>query len=323
MILISLRLLHRRNYRLVGMRTLHVGGLAAFLAHYKSTQPHDNTRTIFTGGLADKLKGLAVALDVANQSSPCVLHIESIDHELTPTTGQMADASGRDEEERRILQVIRGKTVVSSSECFETTNPVSIEHDLFSSSYATPKVIVVFSTSNPLPPGPISSSLQQPSVTIDPPDRKYAKALWSDDEDGTFESLSMSLLGLSATDISYLRQIFVQKWNVNGGNDVVSSDDSEIYEVTPMSILEPLLNELETIRSFTQRSRNSGGGGGSSTLPLSTSSLPNVRWEDIGGMEHIRKEIMDAVELPLKYPQFFVGSRRSGILLFGPPGTGE
>jgi ATP-dependent Zn protease len=134
----------------------------------------------------------------------------------------------------------------------------------------------------------------------------------------------MSLLGLSAMDISYLRQRFVQKWNVHGGNDPVSSDDSEIlHKVTPMSVLEPLLKDLETFRSFTQRSRNSGGGEGSNTLPLSTSSLPNVRWEDIGGMEHIRKEIMDAVELPLKYPQFFVGSRRSGILFFGPPGTGE
>jgi hypothetical protein len=307
------------------MRTLHVGGLAAFLAYYNSTQTHDNTRTIFTGGLADKLKGLAVALDLAKQSSPCVLHIENLDHELTPTTGQMADASGRDEEERRILQVIRDNTESSSFECFETTSPISIEHDLFSTSYATPQVIIVFSTSNSLPPGPISSSLQQPSVTIHPPDRKYAKALWSDDVDGTFEPLSMSLLGLSAMDISYLRQRFVQKWNIHRGNDLASSEDSEIlHEVTPMSVLEPLLKDLETIRSFTQRSRNSGGGGGgSNTLPLSTSSLPNVRWEDIGGMEHIRKEIMDAVELPLKYPQFFVGSRRSGILLFGPPGTGE
>ncbi|EED89019.1 peroxisomal biogenesis factor 6, peroxisomal assembly factor w, Paf2, pex6-like protein, partial [Thalassiosira pseudonana CCMP1335] len=51
--------------------------------------------------------------------------------------------------------------------------------------------------------------------------------------------------------------------------------------------------------------------------------LPNVRWEDIGGLSQIRKEIMDAVELPLKYPEFFEGSRRSGILLFGPPGTGK
>ena len=117
--------------------------------------------------------------------------------------------------------------------------------------------------------------------------------------------------------------MFAHEWDVRRRKDRISSEDSEAKnEVTPMSVLEPLLKDLETIRSLTQPSRK-GGGGGSNTLPLSTSSLPNVRWEDVGGMENIRKEIMDAVELPLKYPQYFVGSRRSGILLFGPPGTGE
>ena len=62
----------------------------------------------------------------------------------------------------------------------------------------------------------------------------------------------------------------------------------------------------------------------SSRWPLAASSLPDVRWEDIGGLDSIRKEILDVVELPLKHPHLFDGSahRRSGILLFGPPGTG-
>lgn len=53
---------------------------------------------------------------------------------------------------------------------------------------------------------------------------------------------------------------------------------------------------------------------------------PNVRWEDIGGLEKIKAEISEAVELPLKNPQAFdmMGIRPvKGILLFGPPGTGK
>ena len=180
------------------------------------------------------------------------------------------------------------------------------------------EIVIVFSTTDSLPPGPISSSLQQTSISIDPPDKNYARALWDYDVDGTFESLSASLMGLSARDISYLRQGFVHELTKRSSSVV----DGETKQLTPISFLEPLLKELESRRSFTQPSRK-GGSGGANALPLATSSLPNVRWEDVGGMENIRREIIDAVELPLKYPHFFQGSQRSGILLFGPPGTGK
>ena len=42
-----------------------------------------------------------------------------------------------------------------------------------------------------------------------------------------------------------------------------------------------------------------------------------VQWEDVGGLEHVRKEIMDAIELPLKHPHLFPTGGRSGLLLYG------
>jgi peroxin-6 len=54
-----------------------------------------------------------------------------------------------------------------------------------------------------------------------------------------------------------------------------------------------------------------------------SSLIPNVRWEDVGGLTHVRGEIIDAIELPLAYPKLFKKSKRSGILLYGPPGTGK
>jgi len=53
---------------------------------------------------------------------------------------------------------------------------------------------------------------------------------------------------------------------------------------------------------------------------------PNIKWADIGGMEEIKREIQEAVELPLKSPEIFekMGIRPiKGIMLFGPPGTGK
>ncbi|MDE1873673.1 MAG: CDC48 family AAA ATPase [Candidatus Micrarchaeota archaeon] len=53
---------------------------------------------------------------------------------------------------------------------------------------------------------------------------------------------------------------------------------------------------------------------------------PNVHWNDIGGLEKVKAEIKEAVELPLKDAHAFesVGIRAiKGILLVGPPGTGK
>ena len=54
--------------------------------------------------------------------------------------------------------------------------------------------------------------------------------------------------------------------------------------------------------------------------------IPNVFWEDIGGLEDIKQELKEGVDWPLKYGKLFkkAGIRPlNGILLFGPPGCGK
>jgi len=53
---------------------------------------------------------------------------------------------------------------------------------------------------------------------------------------------------------------------------------------------------------------------------------PDIGWDDVGGLEHIKRELVEAVEWPMKYADSFkrMGIRPSkGILLYGPPGTGK
>ncbi|KAK0459470.1 AAA-domain-containing protein [Desarmillaria tabescens] len=53
--------------------------------------------------------------------------------------------------------------------------------------------------------------------------------------------------------------------------------------------------------------------------------IPNVSWDDVGGLAHVKSDILDTIQLPLDYPDLFSDGfkKRSGILLYGPPGTGK
>jgi len=54
--------------------------------------------------------------------------------------------------------------------------------------------------------------------------------------------------------------------------------------------------------------------------------IPNVRWEDVGGLHEVKQLLHEMVELPLNHPDSFtrLGIRSpKGILLYGPPGTGK
>jgi len=52
---------------------------------------------------------------------------------------------------------------------------------------------------------------------------------------------------------------------------------------------------------------------------------PNIKWEDIAGLDNVKQALREAIVLPIMKPQLFTGARKpwSGILLFGPPGCGK
>lgn len=52
---------------------------------------------------------------------------------------------------------------------------------------------------------------------------------------------------------------------------------------------------------------------------------PNVKWDDIAGLQEAKRLLEEAVVLPLWMPDYFKGIRRpwKGVLMYGPPGTGK
>jgi len=87
----------------------------------------------------------------------------------------------------------------------------------------------------------------------------------------------------------------------------------------PVEILEKMVVKMEDFLSAFKEITPSG-------LREIHVEVPEVKWEDIGGLAEAKQELRETVEWPLKYPQAFarLGIKPPrGILLFGPPGTGK
>ncbi|MCH7966771.1 MAG: CDC48 family AAA ATPase [Thaumarchaeota archaeon] len=54
--------------------------------------------------------------------------------------------------------------------------------------------------------------------------------------------------------------------------------------------------------------------------------IPNVSWDDVGGLDKLKEELREAIEWPLKHKEAFEYAKikpPKGVLLYGPPGTGK
>ncbi|RHN75993.1 Cell division cycle protein 48 [Medicago truncatula] len=55
-------------------------------------------------------------------------------------------------------------------------------------------------------------------------------------------------------------------------------------------------------------------------------TVPNVSWEDIGGLENVKRELQETVQYPVEHPEKFEKfgmSPSKGVLFYGPPGCGK
>nr|MDO8077011.1 CDC48 family AAA ATPase [Candidatus Freyarchaeota archaeon] len=89
------------------------------------------------------------------------------------------------------------------------------------------------------------------------------------------------------------------------------------------SIPAEVLDRIEvTMRDFTDALKNIEP----SAMREVLIEVPNVKWEDVGGLEEAKQQLIETVEWPLKYSRFFnyMGAKApKGIFLHGPPGTGK
>ena len=132
------------------------------------------------------------------------------------------------------------------------------------------------------------------------------------EEEIDMKRLSMLTAGLLPTDIAAIIRIakHTKMKSRLGGSSTTHENVTLPWEV--LLTESDLLNAISKIRD--EYSLNIG-------VPM----IPKVSWEDIGGVDQIRGDIMDTIDIPLRYPELFTAGmkKRSGILFYGPPGTGK
>eukprot|EP00934_Nitzschia_sp_Nitz4_P000405 Nitzschia sp. Nitz4//scaffold15_size197535//95036//97570//NITZ4_001581-RA/size197535-augustus-gene-0.224-mRNA-1//-1//CDS//3329537724//405//frame0 len=148
-------------------------------------------------------------------------------------------------------------------------------------------LIVILSSAHPLQAGPWLERLVFPSIVLSTPNQAYTEYLWKEPVDESYEEL------LRHRTVGEIQRIQRETQSATATERRVQ--------------IQAVCTKMDAKRRL-----------------QSSATVANVHWDDVGGLAHVRREIMDAIELPLKYPHLFPSSAgRSGILLYGPPGTGK
>jgi transitional endoplasmic reticulum ATPase len=152
------------------------------------------------------------------------------------------------------------------------------------------------------------------------------------DTDGRLEIFQIHTRGMPLTpdaDLNHLAEIsygfvgadiasLVREAAMNALRRVLPDIDLEQHEI-PADVLDKLqvtLNDFEEAMKEVQPS----------ALREILFEVPNVTWDDIGGLDDVKEQLHEAVEWPLRFGASFrrIGVESSkGILLYGPPGTGK
>jgi transitional endoplasmic reticulum ATPase len=185
------------------------------------------------------------------------------------------------------------------------------------------KVVVIAATNRP---DSIDPALRRPGRF----DREIEIGI--PDDEGRFDILSIHTRGMPIDEKVDLKQISKTT------HGFVGADLEVLAKEAAMKSLRRILPEidydeekvsseiLEKIKITSDDFRDALKEVSPSALREVQVQVPNVSWDDVGGLDDLKEELKEAVEWPIKYKDAYdyvdVESPK-GILLHGPPGTGK
>ena len=185
------------------------------------------------------------------------------------------------------------------------------------------KVVVIAATNRP---DSIDPALRRPGRL----DREIEIGI--PDDEGRFEILSIHTRGMPIDEKVDLKQISKTTHGFVGADLEVLSKEAAMRslrrilpeidldeEKISAEILQKIQITSEDFRDALKEVRPSA-------LREVQVQVPNVSWDDVGGLEGLKEELREAVEWPIKHKEAFDYvdvETPKGILLHGPPGTGK
>ncbi len=127
--------------------------------------------------------------------------------------------------------------------------------------------------------------------------------------------------------VTELKPDFPEAWHLLGLAYEYSNDiDNAIRAYQKALELRPDFAEAKAHLEGAKSKKEGGGGGGEGTAEIKILERPNMTFEDVAGMEHVKEEIREAIVYPMMNPELareYGKLGGGGILLYGPPGCGK
>lgn len=126
------------------------------------------------------------------------------------------------------------------------------------------------------------------------------------------KSLSKRMIGFNFSDIKLLISKTIGNLHERLHHENLNVNDFSLSLSIPQIILEDTEKALKVMLKRISQS-------------IGAPEVPCVKWSDVGGLEEVKKEILDTIQLPLLHRELRSsnGLKRGGVLLYGPPGTGK
>ncbi|MCV0430755.1 CDC48 family AAA ATPase [Nitrosopumilus sp.] len=185
------------------------------------------------------------------------------------------------------------------------------------------KVVVIAATNRP---DSIDPALRRPGRF----DREIEIGI--PDEEGRFDILSIHTRGMPIDEKVDLKQISKTTHGFVGADLEVLSKEAamrSLRRILPEIDLdeEKISSEIiQKIKITSEDFRDALKEVRPSALREVQVQIPNVSWDDVGGLDELKEELKEAVEWPIKYKDaydYVDVETPKGILLHGPPGTGK
>jgi transitional endoplasmic reticulum ATPase len=152
------------------------------------------------------------------------------------------------------------------------------------------------------------------------------------DENGRLEVMRIHTKNMKLTDDVDLEQLAKETHGYVGADLAALSTEAamqcirEKMDVIDLDDDEIDAEVLDSMAVSQAHFRQALGVSNPSALRETAVEVPNVTWDDIGGLEGVKRELQEVVQYPVEFPEKFekFGMQPSkGVLFYGPPGCGK